>query len=300
MTTNIDQIVAQQKWPEFLVLRDAQFQVLRGKPTIRQLPSMGVEVLCFAANTAVSLEKQNGEVIFRYRLETAKGPLADIDAFTFREAFLAVATPAEAFNLLDQAGRFWSTREEPDAVESYLTWGEFQLWQRLIAIVLTDSFLHLGYFHSPDSWPFIWGGAEEEGKIGRPLPDELKQTVWDASETTFNWLQGTPDSWRVISEPAPDDPRKRPKMRAEVWASSVLDAMLASAYIDSLSGVRYEVCALPDCNRVYEVSSNHKREYCTQAHAHKASVRRRRAEAKRKAQEKKQTATKLRSRNKKG
>jgi hypothetical protein len=44
-----------------------------------------------------------------------------------------------------------------------------------------------------------------------------------------------------------------------------------------LRGVRYELCALQDCNRVYEVQSSHKRQYCSQACAHKASIRKRRA-----------------------
>lgn len=279
VSTKSEQIMAQKKSPDYLILRDEKFATIRGKPTIRQLPSMGVEILCLAAYCAVSHVKRDGDDHFLFSLANATGKRETIDAFRYRDAFLAVETPAEAFELLSRGGRFRETRNDPNAIESVLAWTEFRLWQEVVRIVLTQNFLHLGDFESPDAWPFVWGDGKDGVPI-TPLSGEIKQLVRNVSETTFKWLQGLTDSWQVIAEPDPEDSQRRFKMHTEVSAATILEAMLAGIYVDTLSGVQYELCALPGCNRVYEVQSKHERAYCSQACAHKASVRRRRAQAK--------------------
>jgi hypothetical protein len=247
-----------------------------GPPTIRRVPSMPVQVLCFSQSLTVALEPTDGGWLIRQRLIAASGEDKDVNAVWLREAFLSVKSPEDAVRFLNASGRFRFLRGKSDAVDSVLTWSEFQLWQHLIRIVLVDNFLHLGSFESPIRDSFIWGPTE----TFRPLPEELRRLVLDVHEPTFYWLQGRATSLQIGSDEEPNDPQHRQAMVAQVMVDTSLDAILASIYIDTQSGIHYELCALPDCPNVYEVKSNHQRAYCSQACAHKASVRRRRAETK--------------------
>jgi hypothetical protein len=102
----------------------------------------------------------------------------------------------------------------------------------------------------------------------------------ELSVSEMLWLQGCPDGIVIASEPESPKPGTRQKLVARINASSTLEAILATAYLDRLNGVKFGLCQLPDCNRLYEITSNHAREYCSQECAHKASMRRRRAVAK--------------------
>jgi hypothetical protein len=85
---------------------------------------------------------------------------------------------------------------------------------------------------------------------------------------------------QIESDEELKDPQHRLAMVAEVIVDTAVDAILAGIYIDTQSGIEYELCALSDCSNVYEVMSHHQRVYCSQPCAHKASVRRKRAEEK--------------------
>ena len=68
--------------------------------------------------------------------------------------------------------------------------------------------------------------------------------------------------------------------------ATALDAILATVYVDKLRGLELQVCALKECNETFEKQSDHGKLYCSNYHAHLASIRRKRAEAKeRKAQQ---------------
>ena len=90
-------------------------------------------------------------------------------------------------------------------------------------------------------------------------------------------------SWAVHSEstfsPAarPPGPLGEDKPLALIKVETTLEAILATIYLDRLSGLDYALCNLTDCRKIYAVTSNHARMYCSQACAHKASVRKRRA-----------------------
>lgn len=249
-----------------------------GPPTLRRVSSMPVQVLCYFNHMTVALEPTADGWIFRQSLIGATGAHKDINAAWLREAFLAVRTPEQALRFLNASGRFRFLRDKADAIDAVLTWSEFQLWQRLIRIILVDNFLHLGSFESPIRDSFIWGPAED-GKY-ELLSDELQQIALTVHEPTFYWLQGRATSLQIVSDEELTDPQHRLAMAANVIVDTSLDAILAGIYIDTHSGIEYELCALSDCSKVYEVKSNHQRVYCSQACAHKASVRRRRAEEK--------------------
>jgi hypothetical protein len=264
-----------------------------GPPTIRRVPSMPVHVRCCSNHMTVALERTREGWIFRQGLKTATDAHKDVNARLLREAFLSVNTPEEALRFLDASGRFRFLRDKGDTVESVLTWTEFQLWQRLIRIVLVDNFLHLGSFRSPMGVFFLWGPTES-GSF-ESLPDELRQIVLDVHEPTFSWLRGIATALQIVSDEEQKDPQHRPAMVAETIVNTSLDGMLAGIYIETQSGIEYELCALPDCSNVYEVQSKHQRAYCSQACAHKASVRRRRAEVEKAREAAKKRAAKNKS-----
>lgn len=246
-----------------------------GPPTIRRIPSMPVQVTSYAHHMTVALEPSGLEWVFRQSLRDASGSDKPMNAFRLREAFLSIKTPEQALRFLSASGRFRFLRDKSDSVDSVLTWSEIQLWQKVVRIVLVENYLHLGMFDSPVPTPFIWGAPESERT--ELLPDVLRRLVWNVHQPTFDWLQGRARSLELVCVEEPKDPQHRPAMLADVSVNTSLDAILASVYIDTLSGIEYELCSLPDCPNVYQVKSNHERTYCSQACAHKASVRRLRA-----------------------
>ena len=236
---------------------------------------MPVQVISYANYMAVALEPMEDGLAFRQKLEG--GEHKDVNATWLREAFLSVTTPEDALRFLKASGRFRYLRDRSDSIESVLTWREFQQWQELVRIVLVDNFLFLGEFESPVRDAFVWGPPEQGSK---PLRAELYKLALNVHKPTFDWLLGRATSLQIVSDEAPKDPQHRLAMIAEVMVDTSLDAILASIYIDTQSGIEFELCSLPDCSNVYEVTSKHQRDYYSQACAHKASVRRRRAEQK--------------------
>jgi hypothetical protein len=254
---------------------------------------MDFEILCYPTTMLCTLEWHGKELIFRQRIplpsEKKKIPAEpedyesrkEMDAGALAEAFLKVKTPEQALSFLSASGRFRYLRDKSDGLESVITWREFQVWQRLVEVILVENHLHLGDFESPTGEPFIWGpGDDDRGGISRMLPEEMKSLVLNVPESTFEWLCGHPHKVMYQSKPDEKDPQNRPQMSCGVITDTAIDAILASVFVDTQSGTHFELCAFPDCSNVYEVTSNHAREYCSQPCAHKASVRRKRAEAK--------------------
>jgi len=58
------------------------------------------------------------------------------------------------------------------------------------------------------------------------------------------------------------------------------DAFMHSITLDLLRGVKYRLCARPDCGVTFSIDSHHKRAYCQNYCAHLESLRRQRQKAK--------------------
>lgn len=263
-----------------------------GKPKVRQLPSMVFEIVCYPNRMLTTLEMLNEELAFRQRIIPNPGKdirspevrqterrAPEINAGALAEEFFQTRTPEQALSFLNTSGRFRLLRDESDFLESVVTWREFQLWQELVKIILVENHLHLGEFESPTREMFVWGPGTD-GRIGRLLPKDLRSLILNVPKSTFEWLKGAPFEVMFSSEPDPKDPMRRPKAAMGVITNTVIDAILASVFVDTLSGIHFELCAFPDCPNVYEVTSNHARSYCSHSCAHKANMRRRRKEAK--------------------
>jgi hypothetical protein len=284
MSTYTAQIMDKRKVDASLQLDD-----IFGATTVRRLPAMPAKVRLIATNMTVALEL-TGEREMIFRQSPTREPgwyYKAANAVRLREAFLAADTPEAALRFLEAVGqRFRYLKDRSDIADPLLSWNEFQLWQRLIGIVLVDGDLYLGSLESPEQYPYAWREARsgDEGLgldvvgVVKELPEDLQRIVLNVQEQTFHWLQGQPTSLQIQFEKKATDPSRRPAMFAEVTVDSVLDAILAGVYMDTREGIQYELCALKSCSKVFEVKTKHGKEYCTQAHAHEASVRRRRGE----------------------
>lgn len=235
----------------------------------RMLPAMPIRVEYDPMPITVSFEKRGDDFLFHFRFAETEGYKENsIEATTLRDTFLEVKTPGEALDFLTLAGRFRGLDQDGNFQES-MTWSDFQKWQEIVRIVLVNGILPMKELSS----------TPERVVIGFDGPEHLKPVLNYVSLTERSWLQGFPDQIVIrADEPVKGDARK--KLCAEVMVNSVLEAILATIYIDHLRGINYQLCAVPDCSQVYEVGSKHERQYCSQACAHKASVRRRRAAAK--------------------
>lgn len=60
----------------------------------------------------------------------------------------------------------------------------------------------------------------------------------------------------------------------EAEALNTFDAILSTIFIDRLKKLRFKVCGRPDCAAIYELTSRHKRKFCSYDCAHLMAVRR--------------------------
>lgn len=68
----------------------------------------------------------------------------------------------------------------------------------------------------------------------------------------------------------------------EAEALNTFDAILSTIFIGRLRKLRFKVCARPDCATIYELTSRHKRKFCSYDCAHLMTVRRSRKGKKKK------------------
>lgn len=242
----------------------------------------------------VTSEKQRDEIVFRFDSDLtsrrdgqhpdspkmADDETRELDVYQLREAFLDVRTHGEALELLSFAGHFRRpeiVNGRPAKKSLSLSWTEFKQWQEVVRLFIAQGLMEdfRGMTRSDFVGVAVYLIHAEEYSV----PATLLPLVEQMSDFEICWLGGFPDQLVVLSD-EPTKVDKRPRLRVSVIVESLLEAVLATVYLDKLIGIDYHLCALPDCQKLYEVNSKHERQYCSQACAHKASVRRRRAEAK--------------------
>lgn len=237
----------------------------------RMLPAMPLELVFNSRRVRIAVESLDANATFHVKYGDEKkveDSYAWLDAYALRDGFLRVKTEVEAVSFLLGAGGFRIDEEE---YEEELSWSAFKLWQTIIRSML----------------------------IGPPLPDDILDPWNGNQETYINYLTDD-DKARDLANalgqgktiyPAPFDfsigpdgedrglVARRP-LTAAIEAKCVLDAILATAYVDGLREIQHRLCALYDCSNLFEVTTKHQREYCPQPCAHKSSVRKQRAAAK--------------------
>jgi hypothetical protein len=226
------------------------------KSAVRFLPAMPIEVIYVALNVAVSCETDADEIVYKFRDSKKPRGFIEVNPYALRTNFLDIKTPPEAFAFLSQTGNFRGARNRRSREQ--LTWNEFRNWQEVIRLLL------------------------QYGEV----PEHLESSLKDVSPEESRWLRGTPSKLSIFTSGA-DKPGSRGVLQAEIRADTTVEAILATAYVDDLRGVEYQLCALPGCDKLYEVTSKHKRQYCCQKHAHRASIEKRREDNRKNAIKKK-------------
>jgi hypothetical protein len=251
---------------------------------MRALPALPLTIEYERDYAVVSAVRVNGDFVFQFRQPTEgefrefpnKVGRRPIDPFTLRDQFLAVRTPDEALELLDHGGyfrRLYDTDGKPSQRSKELTWTDLRAWQGLLRFLSTNAPMRDVPIDRSE-----WSGAYQD-LIEEEFPPPLVDIAKHLRDYEACWTFGRPENLSIWSRAkSPSDPR--PTLSATITIYSCLEAMLAGIYVDRLVGVKLELCSLGDCQNLYEVTSQHQRRYCSQACAHKASVRRKRAEAK--------------------
>lgn len=297
---------------------DPRFAVLIGKrsPDV-VLPAMPIRISYFGLERDYSLETKQGKHFFRIRIPKILTPGWDLDgpwdAYHLRDSFERLKSPKQAWRWLNVVGKF-RDRRTISKDKGVLTWCELQGWQEIFRRLRSrDSskwFPMLGVQDDNDKSMF------ERSEFIAELGD-LAEQIWNVSEETFGWLQGIPQGLsirrdmyvpreeieEIFSSPgartrgsqqwhyaqsvlgrrrekrARGNAEGKQKLIAEVTPQTAFDAILATVYADKLRGIEFQVCALKDCNETFEKLSEHGKIYCSNYHAHLASIRRKRAKA---------------------
>ena len=252
----------------------------------RMIPAMPLYIVLEESAVQLSIQKLGDDTLFRMTDEQPdiiKAKQIARNVYALRDEFLRARTEADAIHFLLAAGGFRARHEEP---EDRLLWSDFQNWQIVVRSIMSSGPLpdDIWSYDMDIAWiDHITEDASIRSYARHPVKRERLGTVHP-----FNLLIG-PDA------PSTSDGQRR-RLRAEVPVGSILQGILAATFLDALNGMEYRLCSLADCTNIYEVTSKHGRQYCSQACAHHASVRRRRAStAKAKTPDKKTIAKKGKS-----
>lgn len=173
----------------------------------------------------------------------------DSNGVMLRERFMELRTDEEFLDFLNQYGRFSPLK----AAEDLRGWQmrDFTGCQKLFAELAR---------RSPKTWKeYIETLVSPHSFIGFGMLNAVNLSA--RHTVTFHW-NGIPK----IDYGA--------KHFAVIETRDVVSAILATIEIDHLRGAKFGACARTDCPKFFEITSQHKRKYCTMSCAHLESVRR--------------------------
>lgn len=107
---------------------------------------------------------------------------------------------------------------------------------------------------------------------------KTKPKDWEKPCTSYS-----SDMWRIVKYSQKygfDFDYRDLHPHGTVFAGLTLTAILATVHIDHLRGAKFKFCARKDCGRPYEITSRHRRKFCSMYCAHFTGVRRSRAKKK--------------------
>lgn len=240
---------------------------------MRVLTELPLLIKHSALERRVSLGNHDGKAIFRFDPPT-EHRFALLNPFILRDEFLALQDAAAALAFLSCTGAFRAPLSTPSTIPAELTWDELKLWQE----VIRSSMLYGRNITDRHGQ-----GRNISPKVPTLDQDPLRTFIDERAPTSARgWLYNQPSEFHL--EPrSGSDQDEHPKLWMQIITHQTLNAMLAATYVDRLMGVRFEICELPECMNLYEVTSKQARQYCTNAHAHKAAVRRKREEVRKAA-----------------
>lgn len=172
------------------------------------------------------------------------------DAMMLRERFMELKSELEFLGFLNQVGRF------SPLAEAERRYG----WRLKDLNGCQEMFAQLAK-RSPDRWhEYAEGLVSPKSNV----PLRMLRAVDLSSRHTmqFHW-KGVPQRDWLGS-----------RNLAFIEARDVVSAILGTIEIDHLRGAKFGVCARHDCPKFFEITSRHKRKYCSTPCAHLESLRR--------------------------
>lgn len=284
------------------------------------LPAMPIQIIYHTHELDYSLEWRHGKAQFRSKAPEEYTPGWDLfhiwDSYDLRDNFFGLKKPEDALDFLNISGCFRFRRDGFQRGANLLTWEEIQGWQKLLLKIrlldVSEWFPRIGTQISEAKHLFL------KSDFWTDESEEFLESMWRVAQETFQWLLGIPEGlairrdmylsseerkaifatpganvrgspeWHGAMEVYRRERAKRArgnsegkqKLLAEINPTTTLNAILATIYVEKLQGLEVQVCALKECNQTFAVESDHGKKYCSNYHAHLASVRRRRAEMK--------------------
>ena len=178
-------------------------------------------------------------------------PSRAFDGFVVRDDFMNLRTDEESLSFLNQYGRF-SQLPNVDSKEGW-TIKALMKWQKVFADLAKLK---------PDRWSQYGNSLMSTEQKGTQI-----LAVVGALNSTRNSL-----SFRVNNLGI--ETVKHSKFVALIDTEDVVSTIFTTLQIDHVRGTRFGVCARHDCPRFYEITSRHRRKYCSYDCAHLETVRR--------------------------
>ncbi len=163
------------------------------------------------------------------------------EAWDVRQAFLELRTEEDFLHFLNQYGRFSPKADYAGLWELR----DLRGWQQVFRDLMT---------HSPATW------KEYLEKLTTEKPEfnarRISLALNDPRRFTIQFF------WKGSAR------------AAILHTQNVVMAIFATIHIDHLAGTKFRMCARPDCSKFFEITSKHKRKYCSQYCGHFESLRR--------------------------
>lgn len=178
--------------------------------------------------------------VLHFRTYKAPRPLS-VDLWDFRQDFLRAAPTAEGFGAVMDQYRvnpvLWRLQMEEPPLSS--------------GVAPTDMLASLMVFRKQLNDLLRWNRKRAGVEPG---PFRLKLGTWEVQlEAHLEWMQGLPV---LRTEP-----------------NSLFEALAWTAVIDHVRKARFGRCRRQDCHAAFEITSRHKRKFCSYACAHLVVVR---------------------------
>lgn len=186
--------------------------------------------------------------------------LRSFDGYAVRERFMSLRTPQECATFLNEHGRF----SPLETIDMQVGWAFETLMK------LREVFTNLAT-RPLEEWSEYANKLMSPQENGANIRAVLGALNWSRNSIEF---QANKTSLPTL---------KGAKYAGVIEAGDVVSAIFTTLQVDHVRGAKFRACARKDCQRFYEITSNHKRKYCGQDCAHLETVRRLRKRQKAKA-----------------
>ena len=218
----------------------------------------------------------SGQIVLRVPPSYGEPKVHEVSAWDLRERFAAVRDWVSMLAFVREYGPLL-----PDSGWYAMTGEDLMFWQGMVSITLMHGSLRVA--PSPDfDTPQVVAG---DGQRLLYSPEEL-QRYTDRSEAEKSLLALDLES-KFKFRFSPDLDVAQPGLLEYVTSTpSVLESIFASVLVDVSSSRKFGMCTLPDCRKIFEITTKLPKLYCSTGHANLASVRKKRGREAQAAEEK--------------